>query len=257
MFNFYREFTKDLERRLNSRAYDIKPQTVVSNDVQMVLDIERPYYKDITWFANFNAAHAPVTAPNINGYFYGQTPVVYTGSVVTPLTAPATAEATTINKPTYIASTDNISSIEVLDVKYDVRLFNVGPNPTTANHSIDFAITKFGSTFNFQFADFSAATLPAPIPAGGSQDLRNTLVTQRNNGAVCPIIWTNERVGGQPAAPLPNRAENQLTWFVRHVFDTLTESETVTFECYIALKCRVYYQTPFNSVQISQPLTAV
>jgi len=248
MFNFYREFTKDLERRLASRAYDIRPQQVISNDVQMVIDVERPYYRDVTLqMRQTSIPQASVTAPSPFGYIYGQTAVTYTGSVVTPLTAPNPVSTATQNLPLYIASLDNIRQIEIVDVKYDIQLRNTGGAPSDTTHFIQFVIQKHGSIFDTFNSDFNIASSSAVVPAGGLQSIQNRNASNQTIIRL-PIIWNNERFPGAtpPTTPFFSAAEDQLTWMVRHFFDTTLETQTLLLDIYVALKCRVYIETPYN-----------
>ena len=188
-----------------------------------------------------------VTSPSGAGYIYGQTAVTYTGSVVTPLTAPNPVSTATQNLPLYIASLDNIRQIEIVDVKFDIILRNTGSAPSDTTHFIQFVIQKHGSQFDTLNTDFNIGSSNAIVPAGGIQQIQNKDAS--NQGIIrLPIIWNNDRFPGAapPTTPFFSAAEDQLTWMVRHNFDASLESQTLLLDIYVALKCRVYIETPYN-----------
>lgn len=256
MRNFYREFTKDLERRLSSRSYDISPQTVLNNEVQMTVDIEREYYRDVTWaWRQSPIQQNPITS-GPQGNLYGQTPLVFTGSAITPLTNGATAEAATLNRPTYFANRDSVERLEILDLKYLFQLRNPGGLPTTTTHRLRFAIQKFGTLFDPFDADFIKSTTAAIIPAGASQVLDNTVPATQSEIRL-PNIWTNSRVSSvvTPGTPFAGGVDNQVTWMIFHEFDPTLETETTQLSINFSMKCRVYFETPYN-VQTRTPLAS-
>lgn len=256
MRNFYREFTKDLERRLSSRAYDISPQTVLNNEVQMTVDIEREYYRDVTWaWRQLSISQNPLTS-GPQGNLYGQTPVVFTGAVVTPLTNGATAEAATLNRPTYFANRDSVERLEILDLKFLFQLRNNGANPTSTSHRLKFAIQKFGTGFDSFDRDFGLDTTAAIVPAGSAQIVSN-LTTPNQTIVRLPNIWTNSRVSTvvSPGTPFASGVDNQVTWLIQHEFDPSLETEVTLLDINFSMKCRVYFETPYN-VQTRTPLAS-
>lgn len=248
MSNFYREFTKDIQRRLNSRAFDIKPQQVLSNEVQIIADLEREYTRYITYgFRIQDVANDP--ALFTTGLVFNINIARLNGSVAM---LPG-------NDPVFDLTRDEIDRIEVLGMRYYLGAFNPTGLITSTNHVLAFGVNKFGNAPQIEFRDFQH-TRPASTIAP-SNTLRmdsiqgpfNTGQSQAsNNGLISPIALMRERViESFPNVPGIDYMENQLAFRLSHTY-TAGETQTTLFTAYCMLHLKLTYGSPYDQVQIGR-----
>jgi hypothetical protein len=248
MSNFYREFTKDLQRRLNSRAYDIKPQEVVSNQVQLVSDIERPFVRKIVCGLQQSFSHDPLIQSD---WQYGQTLAAINVSINTPLGYIGVPGSP--NPPLFIFTDDDIDYIEVDQFRYNVELFNGSGAPTAVSHTIQFLIQMNGVTVNS--ADtFLTHGVGGTLAAGAALAMNNrglpynTNQPQNVSNRALPLILSAERITSSTTSQSPAAVENQITWIARH-FHAGVETQTLTFSVRAFFNLSIYYKTPYSQIQ--------
>jgi len=255
MANFYREFTKDLQRRFNSRAFDLKPQDVVSNDVQMILKVDEPFVKKVViGWRQVGLSHTTATTD----YIYGQTLIALDDSVITPLTNGfSVGTIGVLNPPFFIASRDEIDTLTIDQISFSVEASNATGLVTSTSHSVIFGVQTFGQLIDFNNCDFVLST-SGTIPAASSRSLRNIFGPYNTNASanisnrIQPIVFNRERLVSQTgSAPDPDTILDQITWFARHQYGA-GETQTTSFSLYVKCHCTITFQTPFGVLTRSQ-----